>query len=240
LSKDQFRLGKKWKHMKFLSLALALTLGLTLAGCGWNHFHKMYSATAVIQIEPRTSFMRELPDASTQIATEIEFMQSPDNLTPIIQKLKLDQIWAKRFKSDHDVLSPQKALDHLRKVLKIETVSGTNIIKVTACSEAPQEAADIANAVADNFKALRDQEEAERNKRGVDALRNMITQQQKVVDDAKADLAKMQQNDSAHREFNQQQSLLDALNNRLKEVIHDIPLQESRVRIVSRAVASPE
>ena len=163
--------------MKSLSLPLFLILGLALAGCYRNPFTGMYSATAEIQIrfEPPCDvsgfFRGDRPDESpTQIASEVEIMQSNDVLVPIILKLKLDQIWAKRFKSDHDVLTLQEALDHLRKVLKIERVSGATIIKVIAYSEVPQETAEIANALIDSYKAMRDQEEAEHNKRGLDSL----------------------------------------------------------------------
>jgi uncharacterized protein involved in exopolysaccharide biosynthesis len=167
-------------------------------------------------------------------------MQSDDMLTPIIQNLKLDQIWAKRFRSDHDTLSPQEALDHLHKVLKIEEVSGTNILKVTAYSEEPQEAADIANAVADHYLAIRDQEEAVRKKRGEDALRDQIAQQQKVVEDAKAALATSPNDMNSGREFEQQQALLNALNLRLNQVIADEKIMESPVRIISRAIPPRE
>jgi uncharacterized protein involved in exopolysaccharide biosynthesis len=259
LSKDQFSLGKKRKPMKSLSVVLVLIPGLLLAGCGANTAPKMYSATAEIHIEPLISVMMSLPEASAQIATHLQFMQSSDILTPIVQELKLDQIWAKRFQSNHDALSAQEALDHLSKVLKIEAVPGKNIVMVTACSEIPQEAADIANALVDHYKAYLDKEEAVRNKRGEDSLRDAITQQQQAVDNAKAAIEKLRLNlgyigptlpnehkdplipfRDAQRDLIQQQSLFDALNNRLKEVIHDIPLQESRVRIISRAVAPPE
>jgi uncharacterized protein involved in exopolysaccharide biosynthesis len=168
-------------------------------------------------------------------------------------------ICSKRTKANHDVLSPQEALDHLRNALKIEAVRGTYIVKVTVSSEVPQEAADIANAVVDHYKAQRDRDEAERNKRGEDVLREQIAQQQKVVDDAKAEVEKQRQNlnlkgptlpdnnkdplvpfRDAQRQLEQQQSLLDALNVRLKQCIADKALQESPVRIISRAVAPPE
>ena len=203
-------------------------------------------------------------------------------------------------------------MDHLRKVLKIEAIPGTNFVKVTASSEAPQEAADIANGIVDEYKALLDYQEAVRNKRGLDALRDWVTQQQKVVDDKSAAVMKMlhdlpdrgnqqlpdlpglradcdrmesdidkllkdgftedhpriislrtelalkrqqltdllkaeaatPKSDARFsqeiRDLNQQQSLLDALNVRLKQVITDPQLAQSPVRTVSRAVAPPE
>jgi uncharacterized protein involved in exopolysaccharide biosynthesis len=231
--------------MKSLFPAFVLVLGLALAGCGWNPFHRMYSATAKLQFIPPISDVQGLmlggePTFEDLIAAEIKFMQSPDILTPSIQRLKLDQIWAKRFKSDHDPLSPQNALDHLRKILRIKLVSQTNIINVTAYSEVPQEAADIANGVVDNYKAMRDQEEAERNKRGMDSLRDQIAQQQKVVEDQRTAVQKQPQDAKSQHDLMQQQTLLDALNARFRQAIADGQLMQSSVRIISRAMALPE
>jgi uncharacterized protein involved in exopolysaccharide biosynthesis len=305
--------------MKSLSLALVLLLGLALSGCGWNPFHRMYSATAEIQIRPRgvTAILSPSPsgglDDSAWFENQIKLMQAGDILSPIIQDLKLGQIWAKRFKSDQDALSPNEALDHLRQVLKLEGVRGTNLMKITAYSEVPQEAADIANAVADRYKTVREIEENQRYNRGADALRDQIAQQQVVVDNQKAAVEKADQDfsdesnqqqedipgltadctklksdidkllkdgfkedhpriislraeliikrqqlktlsedsrptlaaDVDHMqqldlELKQQQSLLDALNIRLRQVIADQQLMESPVRVISRAVAPPE
>jgi uncharacterized protein involved in exopolysaccharide biosynthesis len=227
--------------MKFFSLALVLILGFALAGCSWNPFHKIYSATTVIQIRPRgvinLAYLKAEIDQWNRIPSD---MLSPNFLTVIIKDQKLDQVWAKRFQSDHDVLSPQEALDHLREVLKIEWVSGTNIIKITASSEVPQEAANIANAVADNYKAQCDQEDTERYERNQSSLRTLITRQQKVVGDAKATVEKLPNDADAQRDLDKQQNALDSLNFRFNQDIGDAPLMESFVRIISRAMAPPE
>ena len=125
-------------------------------------------------------------------------------------------------------------------VLKIELLPGTSLVKITAYSEVPKEAADIANAFVDVYKALRDREETENYERGMDAFRDQIAQQQKVVEDSKAASAKLPNDVNARRELDQQQALFDALNVRLKQVIADEKIMESPVRIISRAVAPPE
>jgi uncharacterized protein involved in exopolysaccharide biosynthesis len=104
----------------------------------------------------------------------------------------------------------------------------------------PQEAADIANGVVDTYKAMRDQEEAARTKRGTDSLRDQITQQQKAVDDAKAAAQKQPQDAELKRQLGQQQFILDALNIRLKQIIADQDLAESPVRIICRAEPPPQ
>jgi len=163
---------------------------------------KVYTASAQIQIRPRG--VVDVPGLNnirtdggfdpTTFQAEFEIMQSPDVLTPIITDLGLDKIWAKRvFKSGLDALPLQDALAYMNGILKLDFKRGTNIIEITVSSEVPKEAADIANALADRYKTMRDQEEDLRNNRGTDSLRDQITQQQAVVDNARNALEKMRQ-----------------------------------------------
>jgi hypothetical protein len=69
---------------------------------------------------------------------------------------------------------------------------------------------------------MRDREEADRLRRGMDFLRSLIPFR------------------DAQHQLQQQQAILDTLNAHLKPVIADEKLQESLVRIVSRAAATPE
>jgi len=235
--------------MKSFSFAAVLALSLALVGCGWNPFHKMYSATAEIQIRLRDNGPMMMPasDGPSQIAIQIEIMLSDYSLNPIIKDLKLYRNQGKRFSLFHNivsspdnVLTSQEELNHLRQALKIEAVRGTNIVKVTAYSEVPNEAADLANAVIERYKYLRDQDQVERSERGIDSLKEQIAQQQKVVEDAKAALVKSPLDADARGDLDEQQRILDSMNIRLKQVIDDEKIMESPVRIISRAVPPPE
>ena len=164
---------------------------------------KVYQSTAQIQIRPaRTTDITPIgPDGATdrgldamQFQAEYEIMQSSDVLMPIITDLQLDKIWAKRvYKTGLDALPPQDALAFMTGHLKLDLQRGTNIINITFSSEVSKECADVANAVADRYKTMRDVEEDRQTNRGADALRDQIRQQQKVVDDKKADVEKMRQ-----------------------------------------------
>jgi succinoglycan biosynthesis transport protein ExoP len=163
---------------------------------------KVYTASSQIQI--RASRVLDVggigggtTDKSvdaTQFQNEFEIMQSPDVLTPIITDLQLDKIWAKRvYKSNMDKLPMQDALAYMNRILKLDFKKGTNIIEITISSEVPKECSDIANAIADRYKTMRDVEEDQRNNRGTDSLRDQITQQQNVVADKKAMVEKLRQ-----------------------------------------------
>jgi len=161
---------------------------------------KIYTATAEIQIHPRGVmvapgiFNNKIDEGfdSTQFQAEFEIMQSPDVLLPIIKDNGLDKIWAKRvFKSNMETLPDQDALGYMTGILKLDFTRGTNIIKIEVSDEVPEECAQIANALADRYKAMRDSEAGDRSKQGIDTLRDQITQQEKVVDEKRALVEKM-------------------------------------------------
>jgi capsule polysaccharide export protein KpsE/RkpR len=168
-------------------------------------------------------------------------MESPDFLLKIIHDLGLDKAWAKRvFKSTQDQPSDQEALAYMRKIVKLDFARGTNIIDITVSSDVPEEAADIANAIADLYKVRRDAEQARRESEGEDAFRDQVAQQQKVVDDARTALEKMPKDQSptlhdTQVKFERQQVLLDALNVRLQQFEANSHLLQSPVRTISRA-----
>jgi capsular exopolysaccharide synthesis family protein len=161
---------------------------------------KIYSTTAQIQIRPRN--VQDVPGFlgttdknidPAQFQAEFQIMQSSDVLMPIITDLGLDKKWAERAHEAVEALPPQDALAHLNSILKLDLSRGTNIVNITVSSEDAKESADVANAVADRYKTVRDVEEDDRFNRGVESMRDQIAQQQKAVDDAKTTVENMRQ-----------------------------------------------
>ncbi len=155
-----------------------------------NGFPKVYTATARIQLRPPGS-SGESDQPSLEAARAA--MQSRDFLLPIILEFNLDQEWAGRAsKWKEEALSPTEALAYLHKVLKIDEVPGTSIISVSVSSDVSKEAADIANSIMDRYKTMRDAAIDQPTNHPDDLLRHEIAQQQKVVDDAKAEIDKIE------------------------------------------------
>jgi capsular polysaccharide biosynthesis protein len=139
----------RWLAVNFFVFALSASAGLYIIN---NVMTKVYTATAQIQVPNG--------DTDSHGGTIFEVMASPEMLLPIIHDLNLDKAWTQQvYVADSDQLPDVDALTHMGKILRIEQVQGTNIFKITASSEVPQEAADIANALADRYKILRDDEE---------------------------------------------------------------------------------
>jgi capsular exopolysaccharide synthesis family protein len=172
------------------------------AGSGWfvtdQILPRIYSATAEVEIRPRgeeavNSFdgsTTDRPFEQTLFQSEFERMKSPDVLMPIIDDLGLEKKWAQVLtKGKVDQLTPLQALSYMKgTVLDIQFKKGTELIDITANTRDPKEAADIANAVANHYKQVRDAEESERANGGIDTIRDQIAEQQKIVDDRRAKL----------------------------------------------------
>jgi capsular exopolysaccharide synthesis family protein len=161
---------------------------------------KIYSATSQIEIKPRgvldvnslDSFKTDSQFDTTTFQAEFEIIQSPKVLQPVIVQLGLEKKWAANvFKIP--TMTDQEALGYLEGLLKVDFKRGTDIITITVSEEDPKEAADIANAIADSYKSMRDDEENERNNRGADSIRQQIVQQQAIVDDRRATVDRLRE-----------------------------------------------
>jgi uncharacterized protein involved in exopolysaccharide biosynthesis len=226
----------RWLGITFVVFAITLWAGKYLIE---NVLPKTYAATAQIEISRRME-ARSLSGLveTAEPQAEILILQSNDVLYPVIQNLGLDKTWAKRvYKFNKDQLPPQVALDYMRKILKIEQVRDPTIIKITASSDDPQEAADIANELADEYKTKRDRDEDERIIRGMASLREQIAEQEKVVGKDQTALDQMKTESSpasadAKRRLDEEQAVLEALNQKLKQ---DDSYNKLPARIISRA-----
>jgi serine/threonine protein kinase len=176
--------------LRWMGVALAVVVLTILGGLYLTDkiLPKIYVASAQIQVLPRLASSPAGADSNPEQANldEIEIIQSPDVLLPVIKDLNLGKAWATRAdKSRSDALSPQEALAYLNKNLKLDFRFRTTIIDITVSSVVPKEAADIANSIADRCKVISDVEADQRNSRDQNSLRAQISQQEKVVGEKK-------------------------------------------------------
>jgi uncharacterized protein involved in exopolysaccharide biosynthesis len=88
------------------------------------------------------------------IQTEFEVIQSEVILGQVIDRLKLDERWGKRYTGGPKLSRPETML-LLRRQLDLRPVRSTSLIEIGVWSPQPQEAAEIANAIAEEFRGYR-------------------------------------------------------------------------------------
>lgn len=136
----------------------------------------LYTGTAKVQIEQPVD-----PESPAPLRSEIEFMSSPDVLSPIVTDLQLDKVWARRFRSALDALPMQDSLAYLHLRTLIESVPGTRIVDISVSSDVPNEASQIANAIANRYETERERESDQLFREKVRILDGQIAQQTQVV-----------------------------------------------------------
>jgi uncharacterized protein involved in exopolysaccharide biosynthesis len=176
----------RWVIVAAFVFSLTMYIGVYITD---NVLAKTYSAKASITVKPTgTLDSTTSGPVATDFQAEFDVLESPDVLQPIITDLGLDKVWAERVLKTSEPLSMEESLHYLEKNLHLNYKRGTNSTEIIVTSDDPKEAAQIANAIAEKYKTLRDAEENQRNNRAQDALRDQIAQQQKVVEAKKSEL----------------------------------------------------
>ncbi len=124
------------------------------------------------------------------IQTEFERIESKQILHQVIDRLKLSQKWAEKYKEPELRKDVTYAL--LKGVVNVTQTRNTSLIEINVESEDPEEAAAIANDIAEVYRSTRVKKWEEVSKRGLQTLEDkletntvMIRELQKVIDDMK-------------------------------------------------------
>ena len=124
-----------------------------------------YASTARILVQtdqPPTIKGVILPRAMADDPVQSIIIQilSQEVLKPVIDKLKLNDRWGKRY-ANGTALNTVESLDILKQNVQLSPVKNTRLIAITVYSEDPNEAAQIANAIAESYRDYRQQLELE-------------------------------------------------------------------------------
>lgn len=149
-----------------------------------------YSSKAVIKVERDVNDVAGVNDRPTMggvydpyfIQTEFEVIQSEKVLDKVIDSLHLNEAWQKKYGSETKFKTPETraALKHM---IDLRPERNTMLIDITVYSDNKQEAADIANAVAQAYKDYRTEQRTELTLGGIHAFeQEMEVQNQKVKD----------------------------------------------------------
>ncbi len=160
-----------------------------------------FSSTARIKVERDQSDIPGMQDRAMMagydpyfIQTEFEVIQSELILGKVIEDLNLNKEWGKKF-AGGDLLKTPETMGLLKARMDLRPVRNTSLIEIRVFNEKPEEAARIANAIAEAYKEHRLQERKEMTMGGINALEerwkeqnSQIRDKQKVVDELREKL----------------------------------------------------
>ena len=121
-----------------------------------------YASTARIRVEKDVT---DIPGMSTPsaslmgydpyfIQTTFEIMQSEMVLSNVIAQLKLNTKWGEKY-FNGETLKTTETMEILKGRMLLAPVKNTELISITVYSDDKQEAADLANAIADAYRVYR-------------------------------------------------------------------------------------
>ena len=88
------------------------------------------------------------------LQTQLEVIQSQAVLDKVIEELDLNQAWGRKY-ADGSPLKTSETLALLKARLDLRPVRNTSLIEIRVFSDDPNEAAKLANSVADNYRQYR-------------------------------------------------------------------------------------
>ncbi|CAN5273397.1 hypothetical protein BH23VER1_BH23VER1_29050 [soil metagenome] len=174
-------------------ILLAFFLVFMTAGVVTYILPRQYEGRVQLQINPdrkeivisQGGFQRNMRgDSITWVQTQFEIISSQATLQRVIDELGLMKKW--------DVTSERDAYKELVDSLETNEVRGTELIDIVVYRTDPQEAADLANAIAASYKDRRVEELAETGSASIAVLDGELERQKARVDDARTLMLKIQ------------------------------------------------
>lgn len=110
-----------------------------------------FASTAMIKLDQTRLANGQIDYDPYFLQTQFEIITSPSVLNPAIAKLRLNEAWGQKyFKGEK--LKDEESFQILKARLSIAPVRGTALARITVYSEDRNEAAQIANAIAESYR----------------------------------------------------------------------------------------
>ena len=163
-----------------------------IRGKGTGEFH----SSASVKVERDQSDVSGLADGRQVLGydpyfvqTEFETIQSEAVLGKVIKDLNLNEAWGK--KQGGGTLTTTETMALLKQKLDLQPVKNTSLINVGVKSDQPEEAAKIANAVAEAYKQNRMQQRKELAQGGIKAMEERFQEQEGKLKVAQANVDRL-------------------------------------------------
>ena len=126
------------------------------------------------------------------LQTEFEVIQSEAVLGKVIEALDLNRAWGKKYAAGNP-LKTSETMALLKGRIDLRPVRDTMLVEIRAFSDQAEEAARIANAIAEAYQAYRLEQRGQMSKGGLKALETRFTEQQEKVRQAQQRVDKLRE-----------------------------------------------
>lgn len=171
---------------QILGLTLLL-LGLSLAGFGLSVLLSPVQYAARIKVNP-------VPASAYDILADptFEIIQSRLVLSNAVASLNLNEKWGKKY-ADGSPLKISECISIIKKHLWAAPVRGANLITITFYSADPNEAVDVANAIAKGYRDYCIQSQKEMAEKGLKVLTEQFQAEETKIHEVQTNLDLLRQ-----------------------------------------------
>jgi capsular exopolysaccharide synthesis family protein len=121
------------------------------------------------------------------LTTQFEIIQRKEMLYPVIDSLGLEQRW----KGAYGFTNKEQAYFRLRNMIDIREIRNTELIQIVVMSTDRQEAAEIANRIAEEYQKKRIEDQQQLVSRSLTQLQDEVEKQRKKVDVLRSEAARI-------------------------------------------------
>ncbi len=173
-------------RIRFPLIILVFLLVVITAGVVTYFMPKQYTSTVAMQIKQNDTYLQVFNErAGGQgfdprfITTQFEIIQRKEILYPVIESLGLDSKWKKLY----GINGKEQTYFKLRKTIDVREIRNTELIQISVTSPDRQEAADIANRIAEEYQRRRVEEQQRSVSRSLVQLQEEVAKQRRKVDE---------------------------------------------------------
>jgi capsular exopolysaccharide synthesis family protein len=171
-------------------IILVFLLVVVTTGVVTYFMPKQYMSGVTMQIKQNDTYMQvfDVRNGGSSfdprfLTTQFEIIQHKEILNPVIEALGLEAKWKKLY----GITGKEQTFIKLRNMIDVREVRNTELIKIAVFSQDRQEAADIANRIAEEYQRRRIQEQQGTISRSLVQLQEEVAKQSRKVDDLRAE-----------------------------------------------------
>jgi polysaccharide biosynthesis transport protein len=176
-------------------IILAVTLLVVITGAAYTFtLPRIYLAEARIEVRPDALDVDVFSQQQVMgynpffLRTEFEIIRSRSTLAQVVRELNLQAEWGREMTADGSPLSLEDAIEILSRSVRVDQYRETSLISISVRRPDPNEAARIANRVADVYRATRLAQTRRVISGGLEALQNEMEKQRALLDGAEEEL----------------------------------------------------
>jgi capsular exopolysaccharide synthesis family protein len=155
-------------------------------------YPESYAGTAQITVEPENPDVPSMEAGQAAgaqgydayfLQTEFKVIQSHAVLSNVIAAMDLNNVWGKKFNNGLPLKESDTEGVLLRDV-ELQPIRNTKVIEIKGYSDNPEDAAKLANQVAESYRKYRADVYDDIKTHGIKSLQQQVADQQKIVDAA--------------------------------------------------------